>query len=73
MEILPMCKVYTEEALESLQHCLLKCPLTKRAWEAFYYIWQKWGVPNDVTLSWPFIMLGEAVFKKNDDPPRVQG
>ncbi len=40
-----------EEALESPQHCLLKCTLAKRAWEAFYHIWQKWGVPNDITLS----------------------
>ncbi len=62
MGILPTCKVCTKEALESPQHCLLECSLAKRAWEAFFHIWQKWGAPNDITLSWPFIMLGEAVF-----------
>jgi hypothetical protein len=30
---------------------LLECPLAKRAWEAFYHIWQKWVGPNDITLS----------------------
>ncbi len=73
MGILPSCKVCTEEAPESPQHCLLECPLAKRAWEAFYYVWHKWGAPNDVTLSWPFVMLGEAVFEREDDPPEVQG
>jgi hypothetical protein len=72
MGILPTCKVCTE-APKSLQHCLFECPLTKRAWEAFYHIWQKWGAPNDITLSWPFVMLGEVVFKREDDPPEVQG
>jgi hypothetical protein len=62
-----------EEAPESPQHCLLKCPFAKRAWEAFYYVWEKWGAPNDITLSWPFIMLGEAIFERKDDPPGVQG
>ncbi len=73
MGILPTCKVCMEEAPESPQHCLLECPLAKRAWEAFYYVWQKWGAPNDVTLSWPFVMLGEAVFEREDDLPSVQG
>ncbi len=57
---------------QSPEHCLFECPFTKRAWEAIYYIWQKWGAPNDITLSWPFIMLGEAIFKK-EDPLKVQG
>ncbi len=73
MGILPTCKVCTEEAPESPQHCLLECPLAKRAWEAFFHIWEKWGAPNDITLSWPFIMLGEAVFEREDDPPGIQG
>ncbi len=62
-----------EEVLESPQHCLLECPFNKWAWEAFYYVWQKWGAPNDVSLSWLFVMLGEAVFEREDDPPRFQG
>ncbi len=73
MGILPTCKVCTEEVPESPQHCFLECPLTKQAWEAFYYIWQKWGAPNDITISWPFVMLGEVVFEREDDPPGVQG
>jgi hypothetical protein len=47
----PTCKVCTEEVLESPQHWLLECPLANWAWEAFYYIWQKWGAPNDIILS----------------------
>jgi hypothetical protein len=58
---------------ESPQHCLLECPLAQRALEAFYYIWQKWGTSNDVTLCWPFVMLGETVFERKDDPPRSKG
>jgi len=73
MGIVPTCKVCMEEAPKSLQHCLLKCPLAKWAWEAFYYVWHKWGTPNDITLSWPFVMLGEALFERGDDPPGVQG
>jgi hypothetical protein len=38
-----------------------------------FHIWQKWGAPNDITLSWPFIMLGEAVFEREDDPPGSKG
>ncbi len=64
IRIIPTCKVYMEKALEFPQQCPLKCPLAKQTWEAFNYVWQKWGVPNDVTLSWPFIMLGEVVFKR---------
>ncbi len=45
MGILPTCKVCTEEAPESPQHCLFECPLAKRAWEAFYHIWQEWERP----------------------------
>jgi hypothetical protein len=61
-----------EEASESLQHYLFECPLTKRAWEAFYYVWHKWGTPNDVTFSWLFVMLGEVVFEREYDPLGVQ-
>jgi hypothetical protein len=73
MGILPTCKVCTKEAPESPEHYLLKCPLAKWAWEAFYHILQKWGEPNDITLSWPFVMPGEAVFEREDDPPGSKG
>jgi hypothetical protein len=72
MGIFPTCKVCTKEAPESLQHHLFECPLAKQVWEAFYYVWHKWGALNDVTLSWPFVMLGEAIFEREDDLPKVQ-
>lgn len=34
---------------------------------------QKWKVSHDITLSWSFILLGRAIFEREDDPPRVQG
>ncbi len=68
-----MCKVCTNEAPEFLQHYFFKCPLPKQAWEAFYYIRHKWGAPNDITFSWAFIVLSEAIFEKEDDPPEVEG
>jgi len=58
---------------QSPQHCLFECPLVKQAWEAFNYVWHKWGAPNDVTLSWPFVMLSEAIFEIKDDLLGVQG
>ncbi len=72
MGILPMCKVCTKEAPESPQHRLLECPLAKQAWETFYYVWHKWEALNDVILFWPFVMLGEVVFEKEDDLLGVQ-
>ncbi len=73
MGILPLCKVCIEKVPESPQHCLLECPLAKQAWEAFYFVWHQWGVPNDVILSWPFVMLGEAIFEREADFPRFKG
>ncbi len=31
------------------------------------------GAPDNVALSWPFILLGELVFEREDDPPNIQG
>jgi len=73
MGISPSCKVCGTGIPESPQHCLFECPLAKRAWEAFKAVWQKWRVPSEVTPSWPFILLGEAVFEREDDPPGFQG
>ncbi len=33
------------------------------------HIWQKWGAPDDIILSWPFVMLGEAVFEREKMTP----
>jgi hypothetical protein len=63
MGIPPTCKVCTNETPESPQHCFLECPHAKYAREAFHCIWQKWGVLNDVTPSWPFILLSESIFE----------
>jgi len=30
------------------------------------------GALDDVALSWPFILLGELVVKRKDDPPKIQ-
>jgi hypothetical protein len=73
MGISPSYKVCSTETLETSQHCLLECPLAKCAWKAFQDVWQKWGAPDDATPSWPFILLGEAVFEREDDPPSFQG
>lgn len=59
--------------LRCLFEDLLECPLAKQAWEAFYFVWHQWGVPNDVILSWPFVMLGEAIFEREADFPRFKG
>ncbi len=32
----------------------------------------KWGALDDLALSWPFILLGELVIEREDDPPKIQ-
>jgi hypothetical protein len=68
-----MCKVCLNEAPESPQHFLLECKKAKQAWEAYLRIWQKWEALDDVALSWPFILLGESVFERENEPPNIQG
>jgi hypothetical protein len=31
-----------------------------------------WEAPNRIFITWPFILLGEAVFEEEDDPPDLQ-
>jgi hypothetical protein len=31
-----------------------------------------WEAPNRISITWPFILLGEAVFEEEDDPPDLQ-
>jgi len=38
----------------------------------YFKVWQKWGAPNDVALSRPFILLGDLVVERKDDPPKIQ-
>jgi hypothetical protein len=67
-----MCKVYHVGLPESLQHYLLECAKAKYAWEAYFRVWQNWGASDDIALSWPFILLGDLVVERDDDPPKIQ-
>ncbi len=69
MGIPPQCKVYDSSQVESPIHCLLKCPMAQRAWEAYKGIWREWQAPDDIITSWPFVLMGEAVIEQEDDPP----
>jgi hypothetical protein len=65
----PSCKVCDSRTTESPQHCLLNCPPAQRAWKAFKRIWEDWKALEDFLPTWPFILLGEAIFEREDDPP----
>jgi hypothetical protein len=67
-----MCKVCFDGLSKLPQHCLFECAKTKYAWEAYFRVWQQWGAPNDVALSWPFILLSDLVVERKDDPPKIQ-
>jgi hypothetical protein len=66
------CKVYPDGLSESLQNYLLECVKAKYTWEAYFRVWQKWGALDDIAFSWPFILLGDIVVKREDDPPKIQ-
>jgi len=68
MGIPPQCKVCNSGHVESPIHCLLECPMAQRTWEAFKKIWREWQALDDITISWLFVMLGEAVIEREDDP-----
>ncbi len=40
--------------------------------EVYFRVWQKWGALDDIALSWPFILLGNLVVEREDDPPKIQ-
>ncbi len=65
----PTCNICETGISESLQHCLLDCPPAQCAWGAFKRVWEKWKAPEDVIITWPFILLGEAATEREDDPP----
>jgi len=69
MGIQTYCKGYDLGLPESAQHYLMDCVPAQWAWKAFNRVWKEWKVPDRLTISWPFILLGEAVFKLDDDPP----
>jgi hypothetical protein len=62
------CKGCDQRLSESAQHCFRECTPAQRAWDAFLNIWNEWGAPNRLHITWPFILLGEAVFEEEDDP-----
>jgi hypothetical protein len=69
MGISPHCKVCDTNQVESPIHCLLECPMAQRAWEAYKEIWKEWQAPGNLAISWPFVLLREAISKREDDPP----
>ncbi len=69
MGIPPQCKVCDSSAEESPQHCLLECSMAQRVWDAYKRIWDECKAPVGFTPSWPFVLLGEAVMEREDDPP----
>jgi hypothetical protein len=50
----------------------MECPPVRKAWNAFCRVWTEWEAPNRLSITWPFVLLGEAVFEEEDDPPDLQ-
>jgi hypothetical protein len=50
----------------------MDCTPAQKAWNAFRRTWEKWEVPNRLSITWPFILLGEVVFEEEDNPPDLQ-
>jgi hypothetical protein len=68
MGVSPTCKGCDQGLVESTKHCLRECTPAQRAWDAFLSVWNEWGVPNRLHITWPFVLLGEVVFEEEDDP-----
>jgi hypothetical protein len=66
------CKGCDQDLPESAQHCLMECPPARKAWNAFRRVWTEWEAPNHLSITWPFVLLGEAVFEEEDDPLDLQ-
>ncbi len=60
MGIPPHCKICDCNEEESPQHCLLECPRALEAWEAYKRIWKEWEAPEELDITWPFVLLGEG-------------
>jgi hypothetical protein len=45
--------------------------MAQRAWDAYKKIWDEWKVPKDIAITWLFVLLGEAITEREDDPPRL--
>jgi hypothetical protein len=71
MGIPATCKGCDQGLSEPAQHCLMECTPAQQAWNAFLRVWNDWGAPNRLQITWPFILLGEAVFEDDDNPPNL--
>jgi hypothetical protein len=69
MGIQAPCKGYKQGFLESAQHCFMDCLPAQLVWKAFLRVWEEWEVPNHLAITWPFVLLGEAVFEDDNKPP----
>jgi hypothetical protein len=67
MGIPPNCKVCNLDAEETPQHCLLDCPMARKAWKAFKHIWCEWKTHRNLEITWPFALFGEAAMELDDD------
>jgi hypothetical protein len=45
--------------------------MAQRAWDAYKRIWDEWKMPEGFTPSWSFVLFGEAVMEREDDPPEL--
>jgi hypothetical protein len=66
------CKGCDQDLPEYAQHCLMECPLARKAWNTFRQVWTEWEAPNRLSITWRFVLLGEAVFEEEDDPLDLQ-
>jgi hypothetical protein len=49
----------------------MECTSAQKAWSAFLNVWGEWEAPNRLSITWPFVLLGESVFEEEDDPPNL--
>jgi hypothetical protein len=68
MGIQAPCKGCDQGLQESARHCLMECTPAQKAWSAFLSVWGEWEAPNSLSITWPFVLLGESVFEEEDDP-----
>jgi hypothetical protein len=51
----------------------MDCAAAQQAWKAFTRVWEEWKAPDRLTISCPFIVLGEAVIEQEEDPLDLHG
>jgi len=68
MGIQAPCKGYDQGFQEFARHCLMECISAQKAWSAFLSVWGEWEVPNRLSITWPFVLLGSPCSKKRTTP-----